>query len=79
MVTTSALTHALDAVLAEMDVHCQVIRLPDLDMDGLLTIRKNLAEGCLRGLVVIAIHQKMLEGQMDDFFLEARDQLVEAE
>ena len=29
------------------------------------------------GLVVIAIHQKMLELQMDDFFLGARNQLAE--
>jgi hypothetical protein len=31
----------------------------------------------VRGLIVIAIHQKMLELQMDEFFLEARDQLAE--
>ena len=29
------------------------------------------------GLIVIAIHQKMLELQMDDFFLGARGQLVD--
>jgi len=29
------------------------------------------------GLIVIAIHQKMLELQMDDFFLGARNQLAE--
>mgnify|MGYP007008059424 FL=1 len=28
------------------------------------------------GLIVIAIHQKMLELQMDDFFLGARNQLA---
>lgn len=31
----------------------------------------------MRGLIVIAIHQKMLELQMDDFFLGARNQLAE--
>jgi hypothetical protein len=29
----------------------------------------------MRGLIVISIHQTMLEVQMDEFFLEARDQL----
>ena len=29
------------------------------------------------GLIVIAIHQKMLELQMDDFFLGDRNQLAE--
>ena len=28
-------------------------------------------------MIVIAIHQKMLELQMDDFFLGARNQLAE--
>ena len=31
----------------------------------------------MRVLIVIAIHQKMLELQMDDFFLGARNQLAE--
>ena len=29
------------------------------------------------GLIVIAIHQKMLELQMDDFFVGVRNQLAE--
>jgi hypothetical protein len=31
----------------------------------------------VRGLIVIAMHQKMLELQMDEFFLGARDQLAD--
>ena len=41
-------------------------------------MRQNLAEGCVRGLISIAIDQKMLELQMDEFFLGARDQLVDS-
>ena len=78
MVTTSALCKAMDAVLAVMDNHCEVIRLAEQDVDQLVAIRKNLAEGYVRGLIVIAIHQKMLDLQMNDFFMGARDQLVDS-
>ena len=64
MVTTSKFNHAMDAVLTELEVHCEVIRRPDLELDELLAIRHNLAGGCLRKLIAIAIHQKMLELQM---------------
>ena len=53
MVTTSALCKAMDAVLAEMDTHCEVIRLAKQDVDQLVAIRKNLAEGYVRGLIVM--------------------------
>ena len=76
MVTTSALCKAMDAVLAVMDTHSEVIRLAEQDVDQLVAIRKNLAEGYVRGL--IAIHQKMLDLQMNDFFMGARDQLVDS-
>ena len=77
MPTTAKLTHAMDAVIAEMDVHCGCLRTTNLEKDEYLAIRQNLAEGCVRGLIVIAIHQKMLELQVDEFFLGARDQLAE--
>jgi hypothetical protein len=35
-----------------------------------------LEKECVQGLIVVAIHQKMLELQVDDFFLGANDQLV---
>ena len=76
MPTTAKLTHAMDAVIAEMDVHCGCLRITNLEKDEYLAIRQNLAEGCLRGLIVISIHQKMLELQVDDFFFGAKDQLV---
>ena len=61
-VTTFAQTHAMDAASAEMSEQ--------------LSIRKNLEKGCVQGLIMVAIHQKMLELQVDDFFLGANDQLV---
>lgn len=56
--------------------HFEVIRLADSDVDELVSIRKNLAERCVRGLIMIAIHRKMLDLQMDDFCMGACDQLV---
>ena len=73
MPTTAKLTHAMDAVIAEMDVHCGCLRMTNLEKNEYLAIRQNLAEGCVRGLIINAIHQKMLELQIDDFFLGARD------
>ena len=73
MLTTSALTNAMEAVMTELSTHCRVINLSGLEMDERMAVRQNLAEGCVRGLIVIAIHQKMLELQMDDFFVGARD------
>jgi hypothetical protein len=35
-----------------------------------------LEKGCVQGLIVVAIHQKMLELQVDDFYFGANDQLV---
>ena len=66
----------MEAVLTELGTHCRVISLPALEMDERLAVRQNLADGVVRGLVVISIHQKMLELQMDEFFSETSDQLV---
>ena len=77
MLTTSAFTNAMEAVMTELSTHCRVINLSGLEVDERLAVRQNLADGVVRGLVVISIHQKMLELQMDEFFLGARDQLAE--
>ena len=45
------------------------------EMSDQLSIRKHLEKGCVQGLIV-AIHQKMLELQVDDFFFGANDQLM---
>lgn len=78
MPTTAKLTHAMEAVLAELDTHCECLGMSHLEKDKYLSIRQNLADGVVRGLIVIAIHQKMLQLQMDEFFLGARDQLVDS-
>ena len=67
----------MEAVLTEMSTHCRVINLSGLEVDERVAVRQNLADGVVRGLVVISIHQKMLELQMDEFFLGARGQLVD--
>ena len=77
MPTTAKLTHAMEGVIAEMDVHFGCLRTTNIEKDEYLAIRQNFADCVVRGLIVIAIHQKMLELQMDDFFLGARDQLAE--
>ena len=56
----------MDAVLAELDTHCKYLRIPNLELDEFLAILNNLAGGCLRGLIVIYIHQKILELQLDE-------------
>ena len=43
MPTTSDLTFATDAVLAELDTHCECLRIPNLELDEFLAIRNNLA------------------------------------
>ena len=57
MRTTTKLTHAMDAVIAEMDVHCGCLQIPNLEKDEYLAIRQNLADWVVRDLVVISIHQ----------------------
>ena len=60
----------MDAVLAELDTHCKYLRIPNLELDEFLAILNNLAGGCLRGLIVIYIHQKILELQLDEMVAE---------
>ena len=60
----------MDAVLAELDTHCECLRIPNLKLDEFLAILNNLAGGCLRGLIVIYIHQKILERQLDEMVAE---------
>ena len=43
-----------------------------------MMIRKNWVSGCIRGVNVIAIHQKMLEYQVADVLLGTRDRLVDS-
>ena len=66
MPTTAKLTHAIEAVMDELEVHCDCLRMPHLEKDEYLSIRQNLADGVVRGLIVISIHQKTLELQLDD-------------
>ena len=77
MPTTAKLTHAMDAVIAEMDVHCGCLQIPNLEKDEYLAIRQNLADGVVRGLIVIAIHQKTLELRLDDMEAAQAVALVE--
>ena len=77
MPTTAKLTHAMDAVIAEMDVHCGCLRTTNLEKDEYLAIRQNLADGVVRGLIVIAIHQKTLELRLDDMEAAQAVALVE--
>ena len=77
MPTTAKLTHAMEGVIAEIDVHCGCLQITNLEKDEYLAIRQNLAEGCVRGLIVIAIHQKMLELRLDDMEAAQAVALVE--
>ena len=79
MVKTSELTHAMEAVLAELDTHCDCLLIPSLEKDEYLSIRQNLADGVVRGLIVICIHQKLLELQLDDMEAAQAEELVGAE
>jgi hypothetical protein len=61
MVRASALTHALEAVLAELDDSAQVLNRADLNIHETLQIRANVAIAFFRGTTVIGMHQKLLE------------------
>ena len=67
----------MSAVMDELEVHCDCLRMPHLEKDEYLSIRQNLADGCVRGLVVIAIHQKTLELRLDDMEAAQAVALVE--
>ena len=77
MLTTSALTNAMEAVLTELSTHCRVINLSELEVDKRLAVMQNLADGVVRGLIVIAIHQKTLELRLDDMEAAQAFALVE--
>lgn len=77
MPTTAKLTHAMEAVLAELDTHCDCLGISNLEKDEYLAIRQNLADGVVRGLIVIAIHQKTLELRLDDMEAAQAVALVE--
>ena len=77
MPTTAKLTHAMEAVLAELDTHCDCLGISNLEKDEYLAIRQNLADGIVRGLIVIAIHQKTLELRLDDMEAAQAVALVE--
>ena len=79
MPTTSKLTFAMNAVIDEMDVHCECLEMSHLEKDEYLSIRQNLADGVVRGLIVISIHQKLLELQLDDMEAAQAEELVGAE
>ena len=66
----------MEAVLAELDTHCECLGMPHLEKDEYLSIRQNLADGVVRGLIVIAIHQKLLELQLDDMEAAQAEELV---
>ena len=68
----------MEGVIAEMDVHCGCLRITNLEKDEYRAIRENLAEGCVRGLIVISIHQKLLELQFDDLEAAQAEELVGA-
>ena len=71
----SPLMDGMDAVVAEIDVHCDCLA-QDLLPENREHIERILAGGCARGLMLIALHQQLLKIQLDRMVL---DQLVEAD
>ena len=69
------LMEGMEAVRAEIDVHCECLAQELLPHDR-QHIELNLTAGCARGLQLIAIHQQLLNMQLDRMVL---DQLVEAD
>ena len=69
------LMDGMEAVVAEIDVHCDCLAQELLPHDR-QHIELNLAVGCARGLQLIAIHQQLLNMQLDRMVF---DQLVEAD
>ena len=75
MLDLSPLLDAMEAVVAEIDAHCDHLadeRVPA----GRDHLQRNLADGCARGLQLIVIHQLLLNMQLDRMVV---DQLVEAD
>ena len=69
------LMDGMEAVVAEIDVHCECLAQELLPHDR-QHIELNLADGCARGLQLIAIHQLLLNMQLDRL---AAGELVEAD
>ena len=57
-------------MLAELDTHYECLHIPNLELSEFLAILNNLAGDCLRGLIVIYIHQKILELRLDEMVAE---------
>ena len=71
----SPLMDGMEAVVAEIDVHCECLADEQVPA-GRDHLQRNLAYGCARGLQLIVIHQLLLNMQLDRMVV---DQLVEAD
>ena len=76
MIATSALPPAMDAVLEELDHHCEVLSRSDLSIHEAIQVRASLAGACFRGLTLIRMHQKILALQLDEMASEEDDELI---
>ena len=63
------LIEAMEAVVDEIDVHCECLA-DDLLPNARQHIELNLAAGCARGLQLIAMHQLLLTMQLDPMVLD---------
>jgi hypothetical protein len=75
MPNLAPLMEGMEAVVAEINVHCQCLA-QELLLHDRQHIELNLAAGCARGLQLIAIHQQQLNMQLDRIVI---DQLLEAD
>ena len=75
MLDLSPLMDGMEAVVDEIDVHVSCLG-EDLLPHDREHIERNLAGGCARGLMLIAMHQQLLAMQLNQLVL---DQLVEAD
>ena len=66
----SPLMEGMEAVVAEIDVHCECLAQELLPHDR-QHIERNLAGGCARGLMLIAMHQQLLNLQLDVLLIES--------
>ena len=66
----SPLMEGMEAVVAEIDVHCECLAQELLPHDR-QHIERILAGGCARGLMLIAMHQQLLNLQLDVLLIES--------
>ena len=66
----SALMDGMEAVVDEIDVHCRCLA-QELEPEHRQQIELNLAGGCARGLMLIAMHQQLLNLQLDVLLIES--------